>query len=158
MKRVQHEESTTWKECTRKKCSMKNQCIMVRQWTARYPFVHYSALFLCTFFVAIYIFSCFTFFMLHLFHVPLFSYAPFPWCTFLCSNLSMLHFFRVALILCIALFHVTFLQVTMFSFCILLLLHSSHFVAFFSVELCSCCTISRSVAGNPTDGDLRWRA
>ena len=54
--------------------------------TARYLFLHYSALFLCTFSV----FHCdhFYFFMLYFF-----SNTPFPCCTILCSKLFMLHYF-----------------------------------------------------------------
>ena len=90
---------------------MKNQCIMVRQWTARYPFVHYSALFLCTFTVAIYIFhvslfSCCIYFMFHFshmhhFHDALFCVVIFPCCTFFVLHsfyvlhYFMLHFYRL---------------------------------------------------------------
>ena len=88
------------------------QCITVRQRTARYPFVHYSALFLCT---------------LSVFHcgIVLFCVVIFPCCTF----------FRVAFILCVTLFHVALLHVALFSFCVFLLLHSSHVAIFF------CCTL-----------------
>lgn len=58
-----------------------DQCITVRQWTARYPFVHYSALFLYTFFrISLWQFIfcwCCTFFMLAFFHT-----TSFPCCTF----------------------------------------------------------------------------
>ena len=106
-----------------------SQCITVRQRTARHPFVHYSALILCTFslfrcgnlyffmfhFFYVALVSCCTFLILHHFYVAL----------FLCSNLFMLQiFFRVPLFLCIALFHVALLHVAMFSCYILLLLHS----------------------------------
>ena len=111
-----------------------DQCKTVSQWTALYPFVHYSALFLCTFFFRISFFSCCTFFnfflvalflcctpfMFHFFHT-----TPFSCCTFLC----------VALFLCIELFHVALLDVAIYSFCILLLLNSSH------VAMFSCCTL-----------------
>ena len=98
-----------------------DQCITVHQRTARYPFVHYST-FLCTFSV----FHCgnLYFFMLHFLHT-----APFLCCSFLCSNLCCT-FFRVALFLCIEVFHVALLHVAIFSSCILLLLHSSHFANF----------------------------
>ena len=66
--------------------------------------------------------------MLHFLHT-----APFPCCTFSCSNLFMLHFFSCCTFF-MALFHVALLHVPMFSFCIHLLLHSSHVGAF------SCCT------------------
>ena len=55
--------------------------------------VHYSCALFLYFTMAIYIFSCCTFFTLHSFHVPLVSYAPFPSSTFLFSNLFMLDFF-----------------------------------------------------------------
>ena len=66
------------------------------------------------------LFSCRTFFILHHFHVSLICVDIFPCCTF----------FRLALFLCIALFHGALLQVAMFSFCILLLLDSSHIAIF----------------------------
>ena len=119
------------------------QCIAVRQRTADYPFVHYSSLFLCTFSVFycgnLY-FSMSHFFMLHFLHVLLFSYCA----------ISMFHFFlqesfEVALFLCIAIFHVGILHVSIFPFCILFLLHSSH------VAFCSCCTISRGLVRTPTN-------
>ena len=68
--------------------------------------------FILDFYVAI--FSCCTVFILHHFLLQFFVLF------------FMLHCFRVALFLCIALFHVALLNVVMFSFCILLLLHSSH--------------------------------
>ena len=50
--------------------------------------MHYSCALFSYFTVAIHIFSCCTFSMLHFFHT-----SPFPCCTFLCSNLLILHFF-----------------------------------------------------------------
>ena len=74
--------------------------------------MHYSALFLCT---------------LSVFHcgIVLFCVVIFPCCTF----------FRVAFILYVTLFHVALLHVALFSFCVFLLLHSSHVAIFF------CCTL-----------------
>ena len=118
-------------------CHVLHQHVTVRQRTARYPFVDYSAVYyFCTFFpyftVAIYIFSCCTFFIMHHFHVALFCVA-----IILCYT-----FFMYCTISCC-----TFLHVAKFSFCILLLLHSSC-VAVFSF---SCHTISISVARTPTN-------
>ena len=118
-------------------CHVLHQCVTVRQRTARCPFVDYSAVYyFCAFFpyftVAIYIFSCCTFFIMHHFHVALFCVA-----IILCYT-----FFMYCTISCC-----TFLHVAKFSFCILLLLHSSC-VAVFSF---SCHTISISVARTPTN-------
>ena len=117
-----------------------HQCITVRQRMTRHPFVHYNALFFCTLSVI----HCgnLYFLLLHSFHV-----APFPCCTFLWSNIFMLHFFSCCTLFiswtisCCAcnvfvfdssLFHIA---LAMFSFCILLLFHSSHVASF------SCCTL-----------------
>ena len=110
-------------------------------------FIHFFLISLWQFiFFHVGLFSCCTLFSFHFCHT-----APFPCCTFSCNNLFMLHFFSCCtLFLCIALFHVALLQVVMFSFCILLLLHSSH-VAIFPVALCSCYTISRGVALSSTN-------
>ena len=108
------------------------QCILARQRTTRYPFVHYSALFLYT--LSVFHCSNLYFFILHSFHVALFNSAPFPCSTFLCSNPFMLHFFSCCTFF-MALFHVAVLHVAMFLFCILLLLYSSH------VAISSCCTL-----------------
>ena len=87
--------------------------MMVHQQMARYPFVHSSALFLCTFF-------------------PYFTLALFSCCTFsrvaLCCTRFMCHFFCDALISCWALSVLHFF-----------ILHSFQ-VALFCVIPCSCCT------------------
>ena len=87
------------------------------------------------------LFSCCTFFILYHFHAAFFCVVIFSRCTF----------FRVALLLGIALFHVALLHVARFSFYILLLLHSSH-VAFFS-----CCTLFQGCNQEPHK-HLRLRA
>ena len=85
------------------------QCITVPQQTTRYPFVYYSALFLCTFSV----FHCGNsyFFMLHYFHVAPFCLVifscciPFMLCTISCCtftrcNVLVLYSSPVALFAC----------------------------------------------------------
>ena len=112
---------------------IKNQCITVCQRTVRYPFLHYKAIFLCSF-------SMYHSGILCFFHVALSSYG-----TFLCCNLFMLHHFQISLFCVwlfpsctffilydfhfvsfsyIELFQVALFHVAMFSFCILLLLHT----------------------------------
>ena len=102
-----------------------SQCITVRQRTARHPFVHYSALILCTFSL----FRCgnLYFFMFHFFYVALFSY-----CT-----ISMLHFFCVVIFLCWTFFFV-------FHSFYVLLYSMLHFYTLqcFRVTFFSCCTLS----------------
>ena len=127
-----------------------DQCATVRKRTARYSFVHYSAL------------SCelfrnllwqFIFFMLHFFHVALFPCLSY-------FTVSTLHFFvkqcfyfafRVVLFLCIALFQVAVVHIAIFSFCILLLLYSLH------VAIFSCCTLfTLHYFQRWSLDDLRW--
>ena len=71
-----------------------HQCKTNPQRTASYPFVHYSALFLCTFSV----FHCgnLYFFMLHFFHFAFSSYSTF----------FILHHFHVALFCVLRSFYV----------------------------------------------------
>ena len=82
----------------------ENQCITVRQRTTRYSSVHFSALFMCTFFSSIFhscrhfhvaLFSCYTIFLLHFGQV-----AFFPCYTFSVLKFFVLHSFRVAIFLC----------------------------------------------------------
>ena len=103
-----------------------HQCITVRQRAARYPFVHYSALFLCTF--SIFHSGNLYFFMLHSFHVALFSY-----CT-----ISMLHFYAVIFPCCTffsscSLFIYCTISCCAFIRCNVFVLHSS------PVALFACC-------------------
>ena len=70
------------------------------------------------------------------FHVALFHTAPYACCTFVYVVMfSCCTFFRVTLLLLVALFHIALSHVTMFSCCILRMLHSSHVANF------SCCTL-----------------
>ena len=101
-------------------CHVLHQCVTVRQRTARYPFVDYSAVYyFCAFFpyftVAIYIFSCCTFFIMHHFHVALFCvaiiscYTFFMYCTISCCTFTrckvfVLHSSPVVLIVCCSFF------------------------------------------------------
>ena len=110
-----------------------------RQRMFRYPFVHYSALFLRSFtgfhygnlyFFSLHFFPYCTLFILHFFRM-----APFACYTFCVVIFSCCTFFRVALFLCIALFDVAPLYVAMFSFFIVLLLHSAH------VAIIYCCSL-----------------
>ena len=91
---------------------LKYQCIKVRQRTARYPFAHN-------------VYTCCFFFMLHFLYT-----ASFQCCTFLCSNLFMLQFFVCYTFYLLHYFMLPS-QIAMFSFCILLLLCSSHVETFF---------------------------
>ena len=108
------------------------------------------ALFLCTFYV--FHRGNLHFFMLY------FSYVALLPCftSFFCSNFFMMHFFRVALFLCIAIFHVALLYVTMFSFCILLLLHYSHAAIFPCCNLLMLNYFQR--CSQEHHKHLRWRA
>ena len=71
--------------------------------TARFPFVHYSSLFLCTFsvfnlniFFHVALFSCCTFFILHYFHVTLFCVVIFSCFTFfMLHSIYVLHYFML---------------------------------------------------------------
>ena len=100
----------------------------------------YGTLFLCTIsvfycgnlYLFMLLFLCSTLFLLHIFHA-----TPLPCRTFLCSNLFMLQFFRASLFLCIALCttHDALLHNAMFSFWVLLQLHSLHVAIYF------CCTL-----------------
>ena len=108
-------------------CHVLHQCVTVRQRTARCPFVDYSAVYyFCAFFpyftVAIYIFSCCTFFIMHHFHVALFCvaiiscYTFFMYCTISCCTFTrckvfVLHSSPVVLIVCCSFF---FFHVTLF--------------------------------------------
>ena len=90
-------------------------------------------LFFCTFpyfTVVTYISSCYTFFLLHSFHVVLFSYFTILYCTLLCSNVFMLHFFS-----CCTLFTNCSISCCTFTSCNLFVLHSS------PVALFACCNI-----------------
>ena len=127
----------------------------MRQRIIRYLFEHYNALFLCTF--SVFYSANLYFFMLHFFHVAFFA----------CCTFFILHHFHVALFcveifscstlfLCVALFHVALLHIAMFSFCILLQLHSSHAAIF------SCCTLFMlhyfERCSWDHDKHLKWRA
>ena len=107
-----------------------DQCITVRQWTARYPFVHYSALFLYTFFVFhcdnLYfvdaaLSSCWPFFILHHFHAALFLGSNlFMLRSFYVFHNFMLHFyslqcFRFAFFSCFTLWLLNFFPVVLCS-------------------------------------------
>ena len=111
------------------KPKVQNQYITIRQRTARYLFVHSSALFLYTFFayftLAFFlccifsrVASCCTRFKSHFFCVALS-------CTF-----SVLHFFHIALFSLFTFFVLYTLCVALFSWCTLFMLH-----------LFSCCTV-----------------
>ena len=109
------------------------QCITGGQRMVRYPFVHYSALFLCTFSV----FHCgnLYFFMLHFsvlrsFHVGLFSYGTICMLHCLYSNIFMLHFFS-----CWTLFMYCTIRCT-FTRCNDFVFH------YFLVAVCACCSFS----------------
>ena len=68
--------------------------------------------------------------------VHFFRTAPYACCTFVYVVMfSCCTFFRVTLLLLVALFHIALSHVTMFSCCILRMLHSSHVANF------SCCTL-----------------
>ena len=109
-------------------CNQWYQCITVRQRTARYRFVHYSALFWCTF--SLFHWRNLYFFMLHFFHVALF-----PGCTFV-----RLHHF-----------HVVLFRVVIFSYCTFFVLNSFYVLLYFMLHfyilqcfrfaLFSCCTL-----------------
>ena len=71
------------------------------------------------------LFPCCTFFMMHSFHVALFSYCIFFMCTFF-----MLHFFHAALFSCCTLFLLHSFHVAVFSCCNLFMLHSFHVAIF----------------------------
>ena len=109
-------------------CSSIYQCITVRQRTARYPFVHSSALYLWTFFSPY--FTLVTIFMLHFFRVTLF------FCCILVSCIvSMLHFFQCYNFSCCTLFVLQLFRVALFSSCTCFMFHLCmlHVVCF------SCC-------------------
>ena len=113
----------------------ENQCITVRQRTARYSSVHSSALFMSPFFSSIFP-SC------HHFHVALFScYTIFFVALWSSCIFSMLHFFNVVIF-----------RVALFSGSNFSVLHFSHltyvsFFAFLRVALFSCCTLFRFALG-----------
>ena len=91
-------------------CHVLHQCVTVRQRTARYPFVDYSAVYYFCAFFSIFHCSNLYFFMLHFFHN-----ASFPCCTFLCSNHFMLHFLYV----------LHYFMLHFFTRCKVFILHSS---------------------------------
>ena len=107
-----------------------NQCITVRHWTARYPFVQSSAVFLCTFFACITLFMAHLFsfcFMLQLLHVALFLCVALISCsTFSVFHFFILHSFQVALFWCCTLFMLhlfvccTLFMLSLFSCCFML--------------------------------------
>ena len=100
-----------------------DQCITVRQGTARYLFVHSGVLFLCIFFPY---FTPVTFFMSYFFTLYFFHVALFRVALFLCCTLVKLHYFHVALVSCCIL-----------SYCNIPVMH------FFHAALIPCCTLSR---------------
>ena len=107
-----------------------NQCITVHHRTTRYPFVHSSALFLCTFFACVSLFMVHLFsfcFMLQLLHVSLFlCVALISYSTFTGFHFFILHSFQVALFWCRTLFMLhcfvccTLFMLSLFSFCFML--------------------------------------
>ena len=117
------------------------KCIKVRQRTARHPFVHYSALILCTFalfrrgnlyffmfhFFYVALVSCCIFLILRHFYVALFCVVIFSCCTFF----FMLHSFYVLLYSMLHFYTLQCFRVTFFSCCTLSMLQ------FFPVALCS---------------------
>ena len=126
-----------------------DQCITIRQWKVRYPFVYffspYFTLFtLCFFHVALSscytLFFCCSFVRLHYFHVAFVSMLSF----------SVLHSSHVAVFSCWTIFVCTFFglhffRVTLFSSCTLFMLQLSACCAFFMMHffraaliLCCC--------------------
>ena len=101
------------------------QCLTVGQWMSRYPFLHYSALFLCSFFsiwlchIILFLFS--TFFILCSFDVALFWVALILFYTLYKLHISILlflsHFFS-----CCTYSMVCFLHVALFSYYIFMML------------------------------------
>ena len=141
-----HPWKLVWRACY-------DQCIMVRQRTTRYPFVHPSALFLCTFFACftLAVFSCCNFsrvasccsrFMSHIFascctyfvfefiRVALFHMAVFSSSLFSCCTLFMLHLFVccTALALSCTFFILHSFQVSLFLCGTLFVLHFSKII------------------------------
>ena len=110
--------------------------------------VHYSCALFPYFTVAIYIFHVALFSLLHL-------YCTISKLHFLCSNLFMLHFFSCCSFF-MALFNVALLHVAIFSFCILLLLHSSHVAIFPRYTLLMLHYFQR--CSQDPHKHLRWRA
>ena len=115
-----------------------HQCITVRQLTARYPFVHSSALFLCI---------SFAYFTLTLFSCWIYSRVS-SCCTpfkslFLCVALissctfSVLHFFILCYFQVSRFFRVVHISCCTFPSCNFFILH------YFWVSRFSCCTFSR---------------
>ena len=111
-----------------------DQCITVCRRTARYPFVHYSVLFLGTFpyfHLPIYIFLCCTFSMLHSFHVALFSYCTISMLHFLlCFTLFMYCSISCCTLTCYTIFVLDSSSVALFAFCNFFVLHFVHVVIF----------------------------
>ena len=102
------------------KPKVQNQYITIRQWPARYLFVHSSALFLYTFFA---------YFTLAFFLCCIFSRVA------SCCTRFKSHFFCVALSCTFSVLH--FFHFSLFLYCTLFVLH------FFHVALFSCCTFFR---------------
>ena len=144
-----------------KTLTFPRQCKTVRQRTNRYPFVHYSALFLCTFSVFhsgnfSFFFPCCTFFMLYSFHVPLFHTAPFP-----CSNFCIV-IFSCYTFFCCTLFMYGSISGCTFTHCNVFATHSFRRVALFACCNFSCCTFLMldyfQKCSHYPHKNLRWRA
>ena len=95
-----------------------HKCITVRQRTARYPFLHPSALFLWTFFAY-------------------FTLALFPCCTFchVASGVALFHKAVFSSYIFVVLYHVDVAP-----FCVLYSFHVAPFLMLLHVTLTSCCT------------------
>ena len=119
----------------------KYQFITVRQRAACYPFVHYSDLFLCTF--SVFHSSNLYFFVLHFFHVALFSYCTKMVALFCAVIFSCCTFLRVAIFLHSISYCTFTLKCFRFAF---FFCRTLHMLQIFPAALCSCWTISRGVA------------